>query len=324
MSLLLKVVAEVIDPVMASFEVIGLSILLLSSSVFALAGGAPAPFPPYLSDGFDYAKFTRFDAAKPPKTVIYQSNGFMALQERGFGGQKIIIPVAGSTILSNSSDRLVALEIDPPVFVDSSRRTYSMADSPAKRSMTYFADRTVYRVAFDDGPEVSLTVYPVDGKPDAVLRIKIVQSRDPMLVRLHSGEDGFQVLPNSNPGVISYGSLDGTEKEAEAALAELSASPDLHDQATHRDWNQYLASAPLVAPAAPVTFTIGTTGNLWSLQEMIYLSNIQGEDPVPWEQEYAAALKAVREKLWDPATERYWDLDSKTGKLWTQGENLDA
>jgi glycogen debranching enzyme len=64
--------------------------------------------------------------------------------------------------------------------------------------------------------------------------------------------------------------------------------------------------------------------HLWSLQEMIYLSKLQGEDPAPWEQEYAAALNAVREKLWDPATERYWDLDTKTGKLWTQGENLDA
>ena len=543
-------------------RLIRVSILLMSSSVFALAAGTPAPFPPYLSDGFDYATFTRFDAATPPKTVIYQSNGFMALQERGFGGQKLIIPVVGSTIPSNSSDRLLALEIDSPVFVDASRRTYSMADSPAKRSMTYSADRTVYRVAFDGGPEVSLTVYPVYGKPDAVLRIKIVQSRDPILVRLHSREDGFQVLSNSNPGVVSYGthhwpyrllmaarpqstihqgsfewslrtgaeaaliiSLDGTEKEAEAALADLSASPDLYDQATHRDWNQYLASAPLVAPAGPVTFTIGTTGkqesiapeelvrselwfwrgllnttcqaryvpasplmiadwnvfmgmwsndgiaealamaatgrkdlargailnwfrysvnaqgdgtsawtifpsggntfaakgpekdtqgvpvqgslvgeyirltgdttilnekpggvagdrtvwqalvayqrnlaqvrdpnhdhlidwrhtyetgwddknspfvdlkkeptsaineqvfNLWSLQEMIYLSKIQGEDPLPWEQEYAAARKAVREKLWDSATERYWDLDTKTGKLWTQGENLDA
>jgi hypothetical protein len=118
-------------------RVIHLSILLMSSSVFALAGGAPAPFPPYLSDGFDYATFTRFDAATPPKTDIYQSNGFMALQERGFGGQKMIIPVAGSTIPSNGSDRLVALEIDPPVFVDSSRQTYSMADSPAKPSKTY-------------------------------------------------------------------------------------------------------------------------------------------------------------------------------------------
>ena len=124
-------------------------------------------------------------------------------------------------------------------------------------------------------PEVSLTVYPVYGKPDAVLRIKIVQSRDPMLVLLHTWEDGFQVLPNSNPGVVSYGahhwpyrllmaarpqstihegsfewslrtgaeaalmiSLDGTEKEAEAALAELNASPGLYDQATHRDWNR--------------------------------------------------------------------------------------
>ena len=47
-------------------RVIHLSILLMSSSVFALAGGAPAPFPPYLSDGFDYATFTRFDAATPP------------------------------------------------------------------------------------------------------------------------------------------------------------------------------------------------------------------------------------------------------------------
>ena len=33
---------------------------------------------------------------------------------------------------------------------------------------------------------------------------------------------------------------------------------------------------------------------------------------------------AVRDRLWDPATQRYWDLDVKTGKLWTQGENLDA
>ena len=114
---------------------------------------------------------------------------------------------------------------------------------------------------------------------------------------MHSWADGFEVLPNSNPDVVSYGThhwpyrllmaarpqaaihegsfewslrtgaeaalmiaLDGTEKEAEAALADLSASPDLYDQATHRDWNQYLASAPLVAPADPVKFTVGTTG----------------------------------------------------------------
>ena len=59
--------------------------------------------------------------------------------------------------------------------------------------------------------------------------------------------------------------LDGTEKEAEAALAGVSASPDLYDQATHQDWNQYLASAPLVAPADPGKFTIGTTGKQESI-----------------------------------------------------------
>ena len=131
----------------------------------------------------------------------------MALQERGFGGQKIIIPVVGSTIPSNSSDRLVALEIDPPVFVDASRRTYSMADRPAKRSMTYFADRTVYRVAFDGGPEVSLTVYPVYGKPDAVLYAK----EDP-LVRPFLRRRGSSNIASSDPaygsalfrGVISF------------------------------------------------------------------------------------------------------------------------
>jgi hypothetical protein len=32
----------------------------------------------------------------------------------------------------------------------------------------------------------------------------------------------------------------------------------------------------------------------------------------------------VRSKLWDSATQRYWDLDTRTGRLWTQGENLDA
>ena len=543
-------------------QALTLSIFLLAKSAIALADGSPAPFPPYLADGFDFASFTRFDAASPPKSLIYQSNGFMALQERGFGGQKMIVPVAGSPVPSNSSDRLAALEIDAPVFVDSFQRTYSMADSPAKRSMTYFADRTVYRAAFDNGPEVWLTVYPVYGKPCAVLRIQIVQAQGPLRVLLHSWEDGFQVIPNGNPEVVSYGSnrwpyrsllaarpkatihegsfewsvragaeaalmiaLDGTDKEAKAVLAELTASLDLYDQATHRDWNQFLASAPLVAPADPVRFTIGSTGaqqsiepeelvrselwswrgllnttcqarylpasplmiadwnvfmgmwsndgiaeavsmaatgrkdlahasilnwfrysvnaqgdgtsawtifpsgrntfaakgpevntqgvpvqatlvgeyvrltgdigilnekigglagdrtvwqallayqrnlaqvrdpnhdhlidwlhtyetgwddkdspfidlkkdptssineqvdNLWSLREMMYLSRIQGEDPSPWAHEFSAALQAVRDKLWDPATERYWDLDTKTGKLWTQGENLDA
>ena len=64
--------------------------------------------------------------------------------------------------------------------------------------------------------------------------------------------------------------------------------------------------------------------NLWSLQEMVYLSKLQGENPAPWQQEFTRARDTMRAKLWDTPTQRYWDLDVKTGKLWTQGENLDA
>jgi hypothetical protein len=64
--------------------------------------------------------------------------------------------------------------------------------------------------------------------------------------------------------------------------------------------------------------------NLWSLAEMIYLSHLRGEDASRWQVEFAAAKEAVRNKLWDAKTQRYWDLDAGTGKLWTQGENLGA
>jgi hypothetical protein len=64
--------------------------------------------------------------------------------------------------------------------------------------------------------------------------------------------------------------------------------------------------------------------NLWSLEEMVYLSAMRGEDTTPWRKEFAAAKEAVRAKLWDQETRRYWDLDLANGKLWTHGENLDA
>jgi hypothetical protein len=63
---------------------------------------------------------------------------------------------------------------------------------------------------------------------------------------------------------------------------------------------------------------------LWSLQEMAWLARLQGEDSSPWQRDFDVTQQAVRDKLWDQATQRYWDLDVKTGKLWTQGENLDA
>ncbi len=515
-----------------------------------------------LHNNFDYASFTRFDAAAPTKALIYQSNGFLALQERGFGGQKLLIPVAGPAAPTNSSEVLSILEIDSPVFVDSSQRTYSLESSPAKRSMSYFADRTVYRAAFTDGPQVTLTVYPVYGNSVAVFHIKVDHASKPTRMTIQSRGDGFQVVPGSQTTQIIYGSskwpyrvllaakpkasvkagsfewnlgtdgegallisTGGNENAAKSSLAELDSSQDLLDSTTHQLWNKYLASAALVAPAKPIKFVIGTTGqqeslspedlvrselwswrgvlnttcqvkylpacpmtiadwnvfmgmwsndgiaetlsltgtnrsdiaraailnwfrysvnatgdgttawtifpsgkstfeatgperdtqgipaqatlvgeyarltgdagilneklggpakdrtlwqallayqhnlykvrdpnhdhlidwlhtyetgwddkdspfidlkanptsamneqvfNLWSLQEMAYLSGLQGEDPAPWLKEFDLVQQAVRRKLWDPATERYWDLDTKTGKLWTQGENLDA
>lgn len=544
------------------FKIICFATLLLTNGALAQSTGSSASFPPYLRDDFDYARFTRFDAPGPPKSLIYQSNGYMALQETGFGGQRIIIPVAGPAAPTNSSERLSALTIGAPLLTDSSQRSYQLNDSPATRSLTYFADRTIYRAAFHGGPRVSFTVYPVYGKPSAVLRLTIEQASGPVRVSISDSGEGFTVIPGAHAGLVSYGSpkwpyrlllaaepsatgqrgsfqwtlnagqsaalmvtLGRDEREAESNLAELRASPDLFDNATHRLWNEYLASAALVAPADPVRFTIGTSGkqesispqdlvrselwfwrgllnttcqvryltacpmmiadwnvfmgmwsndgiaealamavtnrkdlarasilswfrysvnakgdgttawtifpsgtntfeakgperntqgvpvqatlvgeyvrltgdtsilsekvggpagnrtvwqallayqrnllkvrdtnhdhlidwlhtyetgwddkdspfidlkgdatstineqvfNLWSLQEMVYLSRMQGEDPSPWEHEFAIAREAVRSKLWDAATQRYWDLDVKTGKLWTKGENLDA
>jgi len=539
-----------------------LAISLVGSSRLAQSQQASSSFPSYLSDKFDYATFTRFDAPAPPKNLIYQSNGFMALQEDAFNSQKIIIPVAGPQAPTNGGERLEALEIDAPLLTDASQHSYNLGSSPAKRSLTYFADRTVYRVAFENGPKVSFVVYPVYGKPIAILRVRIDSAQGPVNLTIASHGDGFQIVPQARRDVVSYGSskwpyrlllgsypaariqgadfqwkikpgdeaalaivLGGTAQEAEANLVELQSSADLFDSETHRLWNEYLTSTPLVAPAKPITFVVGTSGeqesispeelvrselwfwrgllnttcqvrylsacpmviadwnvfmgmwsndgiaevlalmgtnrtdlaraslldwfryavnakgdgtvpwtifpsgkntfeatgperdtqavpvqatlvgeyvrltgdtsilqdkpggvagdrtvwqallayqrnllkvrdanhdhlvdwshtyetgwddkdspfvdlkghpttsineqafNLWSLQEMAYLSRVEGEDPAPWEQEFAAAKQAVSSKLWDPATQRYWDLDVTTGKLWTSGENLDA
>jgi hypothetical protein len=395
-----------------------------------------------------------------------------------------------------------------------------------------------------------------------VLRVRVARSEGPLRVILNVESDGFHAISGQNPQAISYGSaqwpypvvvdsrpsakfdqgqfqwtlsagtdaaliiaLGGTEHEAEAFLREVRASQDLYDRETHRRWNDYLASAPLVISAEPITFAVGTTGtreiidpnelvrselwfwrgllnttcqarylpatpitiadwnvfmgiwsndgiaeaislaatnqkqlaraailnwfrysvnaqgdgtsawtifpsgkntfaatgperstqgvpvqaslvgeyirmtgdssilgarpggvagnrtvweallayqrnllnvrdpkhdgliewlhtyetgwddkhspfidlqghptaavneqvfNLWSLREMAWLARLKGEDSSPWEQEFTRTLEVVREKLWDPSTQRYWDLDEKTGRFWKSGENLDS
>jgi hypothetical protein len=534
-------------------------------SLSAPQSGAQAKFsgfPPYLAKDFDYATFTRFEAAAPPKDLIYQSNGHMALQEKGFAGQTVIIPVSGDPVPTNSSDRLLGAEIDAPVFTDASGKTYRFTDSASERHLAYYADRTVYRAAFDGGVRVSVTVYPVYGKPASVLTIDIEKASGPIRVHLATRGKGFALLPSEDARVLEYGSprwsyrlyvgsrpqahfdqgelewelatggtasvllaLGEDRKKASAVLEELASSSDLLSQATHQSWNDYLASVPLVAPAEPIHFTIGTSGrqetiapeelvrselwfwrgvltttcqalylpacpltiadwnvflgmwgndgiaeslalaatgrkdlargailnwfrysvnaagdgtaawtifpsgkntfaaegperqtqsvpvqgslvgqyvrltgdktilderpggasgnrtlwealvayqenlpkvrdsnhdhlidwlhtyetgwddknspfvdlkgvptsamneqvfNLWSLSEMVYLSASRGQDATPWQKEFAAANEAVRRKLWDERTGRYWDLDLSSGKLWTAGENLDA
>ncbi|HTX42246.1 MAG TPA: hypothetical protein VMD25_10495 [Acidobacteriaceae bacterium] len=539
-----------------------LLLLLPGAGAAAQAVAAGSPQPAWPGSHFDYAAFTRLDVPSPPRPLIYQANGFMALQELGFGSQRMIVPVAGPAAPTNTSDRLSALEIEAPVFTGSSGRTYLFDSSPAHRSMTYFADRTVYRADFNNGPEVQLTVYPVFGESAAVLRVRVVRSDGPLRVVLTIRPDGFNVVSDHDAQGVSYGSpqwpyraildsrprasfqqgqfqwilhsgdeaalliaLGGTEPEAAATLLKIRSSPDLFDRETHRLWNNYLASAPLVIPTAPVSFTVGTTGDresidprqlvrselwfwrgvlnttcrsrylpatpimiadwnvfmgmwsndgiaeaialastnqsalaraailnwfrysvnaqgdgtsawtifpsgrntfaatgperntqgvpvqaslvgeyvrltgdksilqarpggvagnrtvwqallayqhnllavrdpshdgliewlhtyetgwddkdspfidlhgdptaaineqvfqLWSLREMAWLARLQGDDPSPWEQKFTRTLAIVRTRLWDPATRRYWDLDEKTGDLWTRGENLDA
>jgi hypothetical protein len=537
-------------------------LILICPMVNARQRDATKLFPFHLPKNFDFADFTRFDADAPPKDGIYQSNGLLALQEYGFGGQKVIVPAPVDEAPGNTGDRLYAIEIDSPIFVDSSNRSHDLTTTPVKRHVTYCADRTVYRAAFDDGPVVSLTIYPIYGRSAAIIKMRVERSNGPLHVTLRIRGTGFAMLASDHPSTAQYGSsrwpyrlligsrpvatmnkeslewnlaqgrgaavilsFGATGDAAKQTLLHTNGSRDLFQRETHKDWNEYLASVPLVIPADPIKYVIGTTGehetisptdlvrselwfwrgvlnttclvsylpatplmiadwpnfmgmwgndgvseaialaatnrkdlargailnwfrygvnahgdgtaawtvfpsgrntytakgqerntesvplqgtlvgqyvrmtgdtgildakpegvagdrtlwqalvayqqklrsvrdinndhlidwthvyetgwddknspfvdrhrtptsaineqvfNLWSLEEMAYLSRLRGADPLEWETEFAGAKKAIRDKLWDSETQRYWDLDLNTSRLWTQGENLDA
>ena len=536
--------------------------LLCSLAGNSQSTGPGILFPSYLQDSFDYASFVRFDAPAPPKTLIYQSNGFLALQERGFGGQGVVIPVRGDPTPTNISDRLAAFEIGVPSFTGADGVTHTMDDATGEHSVSYYADRTVYHFAIDGNLRVSLTVYPVYGLPSAVCRVRVEHSTGVVRLRWSLRAEGLQVVARRNETTLAFGAsqwpyrvlvapgLNGvlsgsgfdwqlrqgqsaalllavgdTENTAAVILNALRKSPDFLEGETHRRWNAYLASVPLVAPADPVAFRIGTTGerqtiapdelvrselwfwrgaltntcqarylpaspmtiadwnvffgmwgndgveeavalagtgqhefaraallnwfryavnatgdghaawtifpsgyttyaakgpehetesvnlqaslvgeyirltgdksilderlggpaanrtlwealkayqdnllkvrnthggpfiewlhtyetgwdnkdspfvdlkghatvaineqvfDMWSLSEMSYLAQLHNEDPTPWQDAFKRTLRAVRSSLWDAPTERYWDLDASMGKLWTEGENLDA
>jgi hypothetical protein len=272
-------------------------LILTHPTVYARQLDAKAAFPFRPSKNFDYAEFTRFEFSAPPKEDIYQSNGFLALQEHEFGGQKVIVPVPVDDAPGNTSDRLYAIEIAPPIFVDSSNRSYDLTATVAKRRVTYYADKTFYWAAFDDGPVVSLTIYPIYGRSAAVIRMHVERSGGPLHVTVRIRGTGFAKVAGDHQDTLQYGSnrwpyrlligsrpmammnkgslewnlaqgqeaaviiaLGGTENETHAALTQVRASRDLSQNETHKAWNEYLASVPLVIPADPIKYVIGTTG----------------------------------------------------------------
>src|SRR5260370_30633539 len=94
---------------------------------------APPSFPAYLTRDFDFAAFTRFEAQAPPKDHLVQSNGFLTLVEEEFGKQAVLILAPVDDAPGNTSDRVTALEVESPSFLDSSGRKFEFSESPARR-----------------------------------------------------------------------------------------------------------------------------------------------------------------------------------------------
>lgn len=541
------------------FIALMLFVLAINVCSNAQVNGEDSLFPSYMRNDFDFANFARFEVAVPPRSDMYQSNGYLALREKGYGSQSVVIPTNDNGELNNGSDRLSVFQLNTPVITNISGHNDTFSDNTAVHKITYYADRTAYDVKFSDGIHALLTVYPVYGVSGAVARLKILQATDVVSVQWSYNGTNFSRLPTNDrmygaserPYRLFIGSnrhiqgngdafnwrlavgdeaiivmaTGGNERDAKKAFLKISKSNDAMDRETHKQWNAYLASVPLVAPAKSIRFELGKTGeyrsispeelvqseiwfwrgvltntcvvpylpatplmiadwnvffgmwgndgveeavslagtgrsdlargailswfryavnakgdgstswvlfpsghnsymehrpvantesvplqahmvgeyvrltgdtnilsekihgknndrtlwqvliayqnnllsvrdvnhdhlvewthvfetgwddknspfvdfkgnptsalneqafNLWSLKEMVYLAKMQGDDPSPWEHEYSTLLSTIQTKLWDLKTQRYWDFDVRTGKLWTQGENLDA
>ena len=253
-------------------------------------------FQEYTSKDFDYSEFMRFESASSPLKSIYQSNGFMALLERGFAEQTVIIPAPVDDRPHNTSDRLAGVDIEAPILSIGTRQ-YSISDADKQTRVQYFADRTTYHVVFADGPIISVVVYPIFDQPAAVMRVKVEKTRAPVNVKWAVRGTGFQALQAGDKDVIAFGSerwpyrllfsswptakiengafaaevkegdevamiiaLGGSYEKAHKTLKTVTGSADLFDQATLTAWNNYLSTVALVIPAERIRFTIGTTG----------------------------------------------------------------
>ena len=72
----------------------------------------------------------------------------------------------------------------------------------------------------------------------------------------------------------------------------------------------------------PVTIVNEQAFHLWSLEEIIHLCGLRGEDPEPYIRKKEHILKTLTERHWDEVTGFYYDFDIRGGKLF-MSKNLD-
>jgi hypothetical protein len=74
----------------------------------------------------------------------------------------------------------------------------------------------------------------------------------------------------------------------------------------------------------PTTAVNEQVFRLWSLSELVYLTELRGFDPKDWEREMERVRAAVERKLWSDKDKFYHDYDIEADRLWSEARNLDA